>query len=150
MAAVAATNRREYELGEEIADVLATTLPDVDVLAVELLGPERFCVYVDHPQGVDHSLCENVTNALASYLESYAIDVSSPGVKRPLRTASHFANAIGCSVAIRLGVPREGRRNYRGRIVNATDSDVLLELSDGETQIAYDEIARANLIEEGR
>jgi ribosome maturation factor RimP len=150
MAAVATTHRREYELREEIADLLATTLPDVDVLAVELLGTERFCGYVDHPQGVDHSLCESVTSALASYRESYAIDVSSPGLKRPLRTASHFANATGSSVAIRLGVPRDGRRNYRGRIVNATDSDVLLELSDGETQIAYDEIARANLIDEGR
>jgi ribosome maturation factor RimP len=150
MAAVAATHRREYDLREEIAGLLSTTLPDVDVLAVELLGTERFCVYVDHPEGVDHSLCENVTNALTSYLEAYAIDVSSPGVKRPLRTASHFAKATGCSVAVRLGVPREGRSNYRGRIVNATDSDVLLELSDGETQIAYDEIARANLIDEGR
>ena len=47
-------------------------IPGVEVLALELNGSERFCVYVDHPQGVDHALCERVTHVLQPYLETTA------------------------------------------------------------------------------
>lgn len=150
MATVATTYQRERELHGEIVELLADSVPDVEVLAVELLGPDRFCVYVDRPQGVDHALCGRVTDALRSYLDTYAVDVSSPGPERPLRTADHFRAAIGRSVAVRLGTPRDGRRNYRGCLIQAKDSRIVLELNDGETEIAYDEIGRANLIDDGR
>ena len=71
------------------------------MLAVELSGPERFTVFIDHPTGVDHSLCERVTNLLRGYLDRYTVDVSSPGVERPLRTPAHFRTAVGRKVAIR-------------------------------------------------
>jgi len=51
--------------------VVESGLPGVEVLAVELLSPARFCVYVDHPAGVDHALCERVTNVLRGYLDRY-------------------------------------------------------------------------------
>ena len=80
-------------------------MPGVEVLAVELTGPEHFTVFVDHPQGVDHALCARVTDLLRGYLDRYAIDVSSPGFERPLRKPAHFANAVG----------RQGRRPHRRR-----------------------------------
>ena len=56
-----------------------SALPGVEVLALELTGKERFCVYVDQPGGVDHALCERVSGVLAPYLDRWSIEVSSPG-----------------------------------------------------------------------
>jgi ribosome maturation factor RimP len=150
MPQVTTTHERERELFDEISVRLAAELPGVDVLAVELLGPDRFCVYVDHPDGVDHKLCAGVTDALRSYLDAFTVDVSSPGTDRPLRAAQHFNEAVGERVAIRLAAPSNGRRKFRGRIAAATDSHFSLELADGTAELAYQDIARANLIDEGR
>lgn len=149
MTQVTTTHERERELYSEISDLLESTLPAVGVLAVELLGPDRFCVFIDHPDGVDHTLCAEVTHALTPYLEEFTVDVSSPGTSRPLRTAEHFRAAIGQRVSIRLAAASEGRRKFRGRVTSASDSHVSLELADGDAELPYDEIARANLIGEG-
>jgi len=61
---VPTTFERERELQEDIAERVERDLPGVDVLAVELLTPARFCVFIDHAEGVDHALCVRVTDAL--------------------------------------------------------------------------------------
>ena len=61
------------------------------MLAVELQNPERFTVFVDHAEGVDHALCARVTDVLREYLREYAIDVSSPGIERPVARPSTSA-----------------------------------------------------------
>ena len=63
---------KERRLQRDVAQAVESALPDVEVLALELNGKERFCVYVDHPKGVDHALCERVTGVLRPYLESTA------------------------------------------------------------------------------
>ena len=55
---------RERTLQDEIAPAVESRVPGVDVIAVELLSPSRFCVYIDHPDGVDHALCARVTRVL--------------------------------------------------------------------------------------
>ena len=75
---------KERQLHRDVAATVEDRLPDVEVLAVELAGPERLVVYVDHPEGVDHALCERVTDVLRDYLNQYTLDVSSPGFERPL------------------------------------------------------------------
>ncbi len=60
---------KEKELYRQVAQKVETGLPGVEVLALELTGKERFRVYVDHPQGVDHALCARVTTVLRPYLE---------------------------------------------------------------------------------
>ena len=88
------TYTRERALQDEIAPAIERRLPEVEVLAVELLSPSRFCVYIDHPRGVDHALCERVTYLLDDYRANFTIDVSSPGPERPLRKPAHFAAAV--------------------------------------------------------
>jgi len=61
------TYERERELQAAITPLVESTLPDVEVLAVELLSPARFCVYVDSPAGVDFTVCERVTRVLDAY-----------------------------------------------------------------------------------
>ena len=99
--------RTEKTLQREVTQQVETGLPGVEVLAVELVSPRRFCVYVDHPSGVDHALCERVTNLLRGYLDRYSVDVSSPGSERPLRKPAHFANAVGRRFFLRARQPVE-------------------------------------------
>jgi ribosome maturation factor RimP len=120
------------------------------VLALELLSPTRFCVYVDHPQGVDHALCERVTGLLRGYLDRYTVDVSSPGVDRPLRTQAHFRNAVGRRVSLRTEAEIGGRRNFKGEVVAADADSLSLGTADaGAVRIPYEAIVRGNLIDEG-
>src|SRR3954471_23102642 len=141
---MATTFEKERQLREEIVPRVVHDVPGVDVLAVELVSPTRFCVYVDHPAGVDHALCQRVTDALRDYLREYSVEVSSPGLERPLRTREHFAGAVGSRVKVRM----LGSKKLKGEVVSAGESSVTIAAADGaETQIPYSEIVRANLID---
>ena len=136
------TFEKERQLQDEIATRVENDLPGVDVLAVELLTPTRFCVFIDHPEGVDHALCGRVTDVLRDYLRDYGIEGSSPGLARPLRRQEHFEAARGRRVRVRT----KGRK-LRGEVLAAGEQSVTVAASDGaETEIPYHEIVRANLI----
>jgi ribosome maturation factor RimP len=140
---------RERTLEREIAPAVERGLPGVEVLALELLSPSRFCVYVDHPQGVDHALCARVTALLDRYRADYTIDVSSPGLDRPLRKPGHFRNAVGQKVALRTAHEVDGRTKFRGEVVAADERRVTLATGGDEPlSIPYDVIVRGNLIHE--
>jgi ribosome maturation factor RimP len=143
-------HERERALHREVAATVEDRWPDVEVLAVELGGPDRLTVYVDHPEGVDHALCERVTGVLRSYLERYRLDVSSPGPERPLRTREHFADALGRKVAVRTTYEVAGRQRFRGEVVAASEGEVTLSAGGERVEVPYDAIARGNLIDEGR
>src|SRR5690348_17948182 len=130
---------KERQLTREVSQRVESSLPGVEVLALELSGPQRFTVYVDHPQGVDHALCVRVTDILRDYLREYTVDVSSPGVERPLRKPAHFARVLGRRVKLRT---RSGR--VTGEVVAADETHVTID----ENHVPYDEIVRANLIDE--
>jgi len=140
------TFARERTLQDEIAPAVEERVPGVRVLAVELLSPSRFCVYIDHADGVDHALCARVTRVLDAYRSEYTVDVSSPGPERPLRRPEHFAEALGQTVSVRAG----GKKRQRGTLTEAGSETITLETGgDGEVRIPYDAIVRANLIDEG-
>jgi ribosome maturation factor RimP len=146
---MSATYTRERTLQDEIAPAVERGLPGVEVLAVELVSPSRFCVYVDHPNGVDHALCAQVTRLLDAYRSDFTVDVSSPGPERPLRKPEHFESAIGRRVAVRTDRPLAGRDRFKGELHGADDGTVLLSLA-GEPEpvrIPYDAIVRANIID---
>jgi ribosome maturation factor RimP len=137
---------KERSLYREVTSRVERSLPGVEVLALELSGPERMMVFVDHPQGVDHELCERVTDALRDYLKDYAIDVSSPGSERPLRRRPHFERVVGRTVSVRT----EDKKRVRGQVVLAGERTLRVETSKGDpVEIPYDSIVRGNLIEEG-
>ena len=143
------TYERERRLAQEIAPRVEQDLPGVDVLAVELLTPTRFCVYVDHPAGVDHALCERVTSLLRDYLREYTVDVSSPGLARPLRKPRHFASAVGQRVSLRTAQPVADRSKFKGLLKDAGEQTVTLGVDEADVTIPYDAIVRGNLIDEG-
>src|ERR687887_991559 len=141
---------RERQLEQELTGRIEERVPGTEVLAVELLGPDRFCVYIDHPEGVDHALCERVTRELDAYRRDYTIDVSSPGLERPLRKPAHFANAVGRKVALRTEHEIRGRKRFRGEVLAAGDEGLSLRAEGAEpVLIPYDEVVRGNVIDEG-
>jgi ribosome maturation factor RimP len=144
-----ATNvyEKERTLTRDVVQRVEGALPGVEVLAVELNGPERFCVYIDHAGGVDHALCERVTDVLRDYLRDYSVDVSSPGVERPLRTREHFARVVGRRVALRTSNDIEGRKRFRGEVAGADERSVTVTVDGAAMDIPYDEIVRGNLID---
>ena len=139
---------KERTLFREITPKVEGAIPGVEVLALELAGPERFTVYIDHPQRVDHALCERVTDVLRSYLQDYTVDVSSPGIERPLRTPAHFERVVGRRAAVRTADEIGGRRKFKGQVVDAGPQGIRLSTEGNEYEIPYDSIVRANLIEE--
>ena len=140
---------RERQIQREVAATVEERLPDVEVLAAELSGPERLTVYIDHPGEVDHALCEQVTDVLRSYLNHYTLDVSSPGLERPLRTPAHFGGVLGRRAAVRTSTEIAGRKRFRGEVVAADEREVTLATGGGRVAIPYEAIARGNLIDEG-
>jgi ribosome maturation factor RimP len=141
---------RERQLTREVTSTVEQGLPGVEVLAVELSGPERFTVYIDHSAGVDHALCERVTNLLRGYLDRYTVDVSSPGIERPLRTPAHFRGAIGKKVSIRTDSDIVGRKRFRGTVASVDNNQLALAGANGErVSIPFERIVRGNLVDEG-
>lgn len=139
---------KERTLLREITPKVEGAIPGVEVLALELSGPERFTVYIDHAQRVDHALCERVTDVLRPYLQQYTVDVSSPGVERPLRTPEHFRRIVGRRASLRTAGEIDGRRRFKGEVVDAGAKEIRLAAAGTEYEIPYDSIVRANLIEE--
>ncbi len=147
---MASVYEQEQALYREVAGTVERGVPGVEVLALELLSPSRFCVYVDHPTGVDHALCEHVTEVLRGYLDRFSVDVSSPGPERPLRKPVHFANAVGRKVALRTAAEIGGRKRFRGEVLGAGERTVRVAAGPAETvDIPYESIVRGNLIYEG-
>jgi ribosome maturation factor RimP len=140
---------KEKTLLREISPKVEGAIPGVEVLALELSGPERFTVYIDHPERVDHALCGRVTDVLRDYLQQYTIDVSSPGVDRPLRTPAHFERVVGRKVALRTADDIGGRRKFKGQVVDTSPRGIRVAADGSEYEIPYDSIVRGNLIEEG-
>ena len=139
----------ERTLSRDITPVVERAVPGVEVLAVELLSPSRFCVYVDHAEGVDHALCARVTGALSAYRNDYTIDVSSPGLERPLRRPEHFRAAVGHDVQLRTAADIGGKNRFRGTVVAVTDQSARIAVGETELDIPYETIVRGNLIDEG-
>jgi ribosome maturation factor RimP len=141
---MASVHDRERTLERDIRGKVEQALPGVEVLAVELNGPERFTVFVDREEGVDLALCQRVTRVLSDYLREYGVDVSSPGPERPLRKPEHFQQALGRQVKLKT----EARDKVRGEVTRADERAVTVAADGGEVDIPYEQIVRGNLIDE--
>ena len=145
---MATTYEKEQKLLQQVAPRIESELAGVEVLALELMTPSRFCVYVDHPAGVDHALCKQVTDVLRELLREYTIDVSSPGIERPVRTPQHFAEVVGKKVALRTAEPVGGRSKFKGEVRQAGADTLTVSIDGADVDIPYESIVRGNLIDE--
>jgi len=132
---------------EAIEARLERAEPDVELIACEQVAAERLRLVIDHPQGVDHGLCERVTGHLRDLLTDYGLEVSSPGPHRPLTKPDHFRRYLGRRARVRTNTPRDGRGSFTGELVGASDSEVTVAADGGVVSIPYSEINKSNLVE---
>ncbi len=98
-------------LQTDIERRLADSEPDVEVLLAEVVGGRCLRVFIDHPDGVTLALCERVTLLLNDLRERYSLEVSSPGIERPLTKPAHFRRFVGRRARVRTRHPRPARRS---------------------------------------
>ena len=132
----------------EIEARLAAAEPQVEVLLAEVVGGHTMRVFIDHPDGVTLDLCERVTHQLAEIRERYALEVSSPGLDRPLTKPAHFRRFLGRRARVRTREARDGHRSFTGELVGASDEEVTIAAATGVIAIPYADIHRSNLVEE--
>lgn len=141
---------RSAELQQQIATTLRTRVPEVEVLLAELPSPGLLRVTIDRPDGtVDLDLCQRVSRELTPLRERFALEVSSPGVERPLVTLEHYRRAVGSRIAVRTNDPVDGRRHFRGTLIEASDDEIELDAEGGRVRLPLAVIRRGNVVDEG-
>ena len=150
-------------LQTEIEERLAVCEPDVEVLLAEVVSSPAHPtvrIFIDHPEGVTLALCERVTVALTPLRERYTLEVSSPGIERPLTKPDHFRRFVGRRARVRTRGDRPtgerainqssslSRRSYTGELVGASDTEITLAADGTLVSIPYAQIRRSNLVEE--
>lgn len=134
------------ELQQTIEQRIDRYDPGVELIALERPAAETLRLYIDHPDGVDLELCERVTGELRDLLESWSLEVSSPGIDRPLTKPAHYRRYLGRRIKVRTHEAIDGRRNFTGTLTDADDEGIALETDDHAVRIPLAGIRRSNLI----
>jgi ribosome maturation factor RimP len=136
-------------LHSDIEQRLQGPVPGIDVLLVEQAG-DVLRIFIDHPDGVTLALCERVTNELGDLRDRFALEVSSPGPKRPLTKPEHFRRFVGRRARVRTAADCESapNRNLTGELVGASEREVTIAAPEGVLAIPYSAIKRSHLVEE--
>ena len=131
---------------------------DYEMVGVEYLPQGKHSIlriYIDKPEGIDVDDCGHVSRQVGAMLDvedpikgEYSLEVSSPGVDRPLFTPAHFKQFAGKSVNLRSKMPVNGQRKFVGTIVDQNDDAVNLEVNGENVSIPFDLIDKANLVPE--
>ncbi|QPG06786.1 ribosome maturation factor RimP [Salinimonas marina] len=135
--------------------------PAVEALGFELVGVEYvragkhsiLRVYIEHENGITVDDCADVSNQVSAILDvedpisnEYNLEVSSPGMERPLFKEKHFADAVGEIVQIRLTMPMDNRRNFKGPLLACENGTVSIEVDGQQFQLAVANIDKANVV----
>ena len=146
----------------EVRDLSQLFEPVVESMGYELVGVEfnagggygTLRVYIDREQGVSLDDCAEISHQVSGILDvedpikqAYDLEISSPGIDRPLFKLADFDRFSGQLAKIKLAAGLEGRKNFKGRLQGVTGNRVIGIEVDGEIfELPYADIARANLV----
>jgi ribosome maturation factor RimP len=145
---------RETATLERLTRAVERVLPGGTELVEARFSGGPLLLLLDREDGpVDHEFCSRVATVVAPALEAEgydgAIEVSSPGIERPLTKPEHFRRFVGREARVRVGEPLDGRRNFTGVIERTGEDALVLKLSEGaEVELPFGSVARANLKED--
>ena len=134
--------------------------PEVEGMGFELVmvhlitgGDRRLQVFIDAVGGITLSDCEAVSRRLSPLLDvedavqgEYSLEVSSPGIDRPLVKPKHFQDVLGERVKIRMKAQYHGRRLFDGCLTEVRDDAAVLEIDGSDCALPYAGMERANLV----
>ena len=146
-----AASRELQNLIESVASALGYELVGVEHLS--RAGSALIRIYIDQPAGITLDDCEKVSHQVSGVLEvedpitgPYTLEVSSPGLDRPLFNAAHFARFVGRDARVRLHAPVENRRNFRGTILGVSGEEVRMVVDGVEFALQVSDVETANLV----
>jgi ribosome maturation factor RimP len=143
----------------QIAELIEPTVHDLgfEIVRVSMAGGQRPTLQVmvepraGGPMTVEH--CAELSHAISALLDvsdpiggSYRLEVTSPGIDRPLVRRADFERFAGFEARLETALPIAGRRRFRGRLAGVVDGEVCLRLPDGEQRIPYDAVKKAKLV----
>lgn len=150
-------------MSDTLTNRLRTLLePGIDALGFELIELEYVSgqravlrIYLDAPGGVLVEDCERVSRYVSGVLDvedpvpgQYALEVSSPGLDRPLVRPEHFRRFVGHEVQVETRQPQDGRRRFRGALVDAQDDRITVRCEDRTVELHLDALRSARLVPE--
>jgi ribosome maturation factor RimP len=147
---------RETARLERLAQIAEGSLPEgSELVEAHFSAGPLLTLLVDREDGpVDHEFTSQVVSAVLPALEAEGYDgmleVSSPGIERPLTRPEHFQRFVGHEAKVRLSEPVEGRRNFTGVIEQVGEKDFVLKLLEGgaEVELPFGSVSRAHLKED--
>lgn len=143
---------------EKLTEMLT---PPVEALGFELLGIEfvragkhsTLRVFIDSPNGITVDDCADVSHQVSAVLDvedpistEYNLEVSSPGLDRPLFKEHHYLAVTGQTVSVRLRIPLGNRRNFKGEVVSVEDGKLLINVDGEEFELVIGNIEKGNLV----
>ena len=135
--------------------------PAVEGVGKELLGIEYISagnnsvlrLFIEHENGINVDDCAEVSRQVSAILDvedpigpEYNLEVSSPGLDKPLFDLEHFQAVIGETITVKLSMPQNGRRKFKGKL-EAIEKDILIVVVDGQDyELVFSNIDKANLV----
>lgn len=159
--------RNTQDVTDKASEIVALLTPTVAALGLDLLGADYLTapggavlrLYIDVPAdeaasrsvGIDE--CEAVSREVSAQLDvedpisaAYTLEVSSPGLDRPLFTAAQFARFAGETAKVTLKLPQDGRRRLQGEILRVEDQAITFAVDGNELRVAAENIEKAKLV----
>jgi len=156
------SNRWSLQVSNRVTDIATMLAPSVEALQLELLGVELAAsgtnallrLYIDAPgRAVVIEDCEAVSREVSAVLDvndpiasHYTLEVSSPGIDRPLFTLVQFAKHVGETVKVNLQIPLDGRRRLQGAITGVEGDSITLKTETTEDSVQHENIEKARLV----
>lgn len=142
---------------DELIALLAPTITD---MGYELWGCEYLSqgkhsllrIYIDKEEGIGIEDCQEVSKQVSALLDvddpipgNYSLEISSPGIPRPLFNSEHYTRYLGQEAQIKTVKPVNGKRKLLGIIVSASESSVILDINNEHVELLYSNIVKASL-----
>jgi len=138
--------------------------PGIRAMGYELVGVEYhgggkggalLRVYIDHERGISADDCQKVSYQVSGVLDvhdpiagHYTLEISSPGLDRPLFKAADFERYAGQLVRVRMRMPLDGQRNFKGRLRGLQDEQVIIETDGQDVALPFEQVEQARLVPE--
>ncbi len=141
-----------------VTDLIGTTIQalGLELWGVELIQQGRYSllrIYIECEEGVTIDDCEKVSRQVSALMDvedpiagEYTLEVSSPGVDRPLFTVGQYEQYIGSEVNLKLRRALQGRRKFKGQIIKVTGDNICLLVEGTEYDLEHSEIEKANVV----
>jgi len=128
----------------------------LDLWGVELLQQGKYSllrIYIEREEGVTIEDCEKVSRQVSALMDvedpiagEYTLEVSSPGMDRPLFCIEHYSQYVGIEVDLKLRRPLEGRRKFKGQIMKVSGDVVGLLVEGSEYDLEFSDIEKASIV----